>query len=223
MRKHNHYFKDVTHLTEVDVYRVCKLFGINDPSGALQHAIKKLLVAGGRGAGKDETRDIKEAIDTLQRYLELKREDDSPLPIKVINNAGSNVSVEVQKTSIGVEIRLLDSSTTALIKRLKAELDLCCGTLASKANIIKLAEDLEIAVRNERGYITVAGLPCIVANEKDACDTMDDVMRYKVENRANAVMITERLYNELKRMTNSVAVKCPKCETGGGPCYCGKR
>lgn len=70
-RKHSHYFKDVSQLTEVDVYRVCQLFNVDDPSGAIQHAIKKLLVAGGRGAGKDLRKDIQEAVDTLQRKLDL--------------------------------------------------------------------------------------------------------------------------------------------------------
>ena len=62
-RKHEHYFKDVATLNVIDVYRVLQLFGVTDP--CLQHAIKKLLVAGGRGAGKDITQDIGEAIDTL--------------------------------------------------------------------------------------------------------------------------------------------------------------
>lgn len=72
-RKHSHYFKPVGHLSVVDVYRVLDLFGVTDP--CLQHAAKKLLVAGGRGAGKDYRKDIQEAIDTLQRKLEMMDED----------------------------------------------------------------------------------------------------------------------------------------------------
>lgn len=72
-RKHNHYFKDVSHLRTVDVYRVLALFNVTDP--CIQHAVKKLLVAGGRGAGKDISRDIKEAIDSLQRWQEMRDED----------------------------------------------------------------------------------------------------------------------------------------------------
>lgn len=78
MRKHNHYFKDVERLTEVDVYRVCQLFNIDDPSGAIQHAIKKLLLPGQRGAGKDRRKDIQEAVDTLTRKLEMMDEDAQP-------------------------------------------------------------------------------------------------------------------------------------------------
>lgn len=72
-RKHAHYFKPVGGLTDVDVYRVLELFGVTDQ--ALGHAIKKLLVAGGRGAGKDIRQDVQEAIDTLQRWQEMRHED----------------------------------------------------------------------------------------------------------------------------------------------------
>lgn len=71
-REHGHYFRDVTFLQEVDIYRVLELFGITDQK--LGHAIKKLMVAGGRGH-KDIDKDIKEAIDTLQRWQEMRRED----------------------------------------------------------------------------------------------------------------------------------------------------
>lgn len=70
---HSHYYKDVAHLETVDVYRVLRLFNVTDP--CLQHAIKKLLVAGGRGAGKDITRDVQEAIDSLQRMQRMMEED----------------------------------------------------------------------------------------------------------------------------------------------------
>ena len=69
-----HYFKDVSHLTEVDVYRVCQLFGVNDASGAKHHAIKKLLVSGNRGA-KDNLQDVIEARNTLNRLITLMEED----------------------------------------------------------------------------------------------------------------------------------------------------
>jgi len=72
--KHSHYFKDVSDLDEVDVYRVCDLFEVNDPSGAKQHAIKKLLCSGQRGA-KDERKDLEEARDTINRKLEMMKED----------------------------------------------------------------------------------------------------------------------------------------------------
>lgn len=77
-RKHSHYYKDVSKFSSIDVYRVLHLFSVVDP--CLQHAIKKLLVAGGRGAGKDITQDVKEAVDSLVRWQEMRTEEaDSPL------------------------------------------------------------------------------------------------------------------------------------------------
>ena len=70
-RKHGHYYKDVSKLKAVDVYMVCKLFGVND--AAISHAVKKLLCSGQRGY-KDAEKDIREAIDTLQRYIEIESE-----------------------------------------------------------------------------------------------------------------------------------------------------
>lgn len=69
-RPHSHYFKDVSALKEIDIYAVCELFNVTDPSGATQHAIKKLLMSGQRGA-KDARRDLQEAADTLARKLQM--------------------------------------------------------------------------------------------------------------------------------------------------------
>jgi len=71
--RHSHYFKDVSNLSYIDVYRTLSLFNVTDP--CLQHAIKKLLVAGGRGAGKDICTDVQEAIDSLNRWKEMQEED----------------------------------------------------------------------------------------------------------------------------------------------------
>lgn len=72
-RQHNHYFKKVEGLADIDVYRVLKLWNVTDP--CIQHALKKLMVAGGRGAGKSIDKDIQEAIDSLVRWQEMQRED----------------------------------------------------------------------------------------------------------------------------------------------------
>ena len=72
--KYPKYFKDVGTLTEVDVYAVHHLFQINDPSGAVQHASKKLLLSGVRTGGKSMRKDISEARDTLTRWLQLNPE-----------------------------------------------------------------------------------------------------------------------------------------------------
>ena len=71
--KHSHYYKNVRHLSDIDAYRVLERFGVTDP--AIQHAVKKLLVAGGRGAGKDQLQDVQEAIHSLERFQEMRNED----------------------------------------------------------------------------------------------------------------------------------------------------
>lgn len=71
--KYPKYYKDVSHLHEVDVYAVHQLFGIADPSGAIQHASKKLLLSGVRTGGKTVYEDIREARDTLNRWLEMNQ------------------------------------------------------------------------------------------------------------------------------------------------------
>ncbi len=70
--KYPHYFKDVSYLKTVDVYRVLALFNVTDP--CIQHAIKKLLCAGDRG-DKSMIKDITEARDSLNRHLEMLNED----------------------------------------------------------------------------------------------------------------------------------------------------
>ena len=65
------YHKSTEGMDSVDVYAVHKLFNIQDPSGCIQHASKKLLLSGVRTGGKTKYDDIKEARDTLTRWLEL--------------------------------------------------------------------------------------------------------------------------------------------------------
>lgn len=71
---HLHYFKDVSNLKVIDVYRVLALFNVTDQ--VIGHAIKKLLVAGGRGAGKDIAQDIQEAKESLIRWQEMCKENE---------------------------------------------------------------------------------------------------------------------------------------------------
>ena len=68
------YYKRVDDLMEIDVYAVHHLFNIQDPSGAIQHASKKLLLSGVRTGGKSQFKDIREARDTLTRWLQLNIE-----------------------------------------------------------------------------------------------------------------------------------------------------
>ncbi|SUA63240.1 Uncharacterised protein [Oligella urethralis] len=71
LKQYSKYFRDVSELTYMDVYSVCQVFGISDPSGAIQHAIKKLLLSGVRTGNKSHYQDIEEARDTLNRWLEM--------------------------------------------------------------------------------------------------------------------------------------------------------
>jgi hypothetical protein len=72
-RRHGHYFRKVP-TTTIDVYRVCKAFEVTDP--AVEHAIKKCLLAGGRGT-KSFRQDIIEAMDSLSRCLEMLTEEEA--------------------------------------------------------------------------------------------------------------------------------------------------
>lgn len=69
--KHSHYFRPCPY-DSIDVYRVLSIFSVADP--CLQHAVKKLLVAGGRGH-KDISRDVQDAIDTLVRWQAMRDEE----------------------------------------------------------------------------------------------------------------------------------------------------
>lgn len=69
---HEHYFKDVSGISKLDIYRLLKLYEVEDP--CIQHAIKKLLCAGQRGA-KSPSKDVQEAKDSLTRYQEMEDED----------------------------------------------------------------------------------------------------------------------------------------------------
>ena len=71
------YYRDVRHLDVIDVYRIHALFRVDDPSGCLQHADKKILLSGVRTGGKPKIEDIREARDTLTRWLEMAQEDNA--------------------------------------------------------------------------------------------------------------------------------------------------
>ena len=68
----NPYIVDISKYNKLDIYRILKLYNVCDP--CLQHAIKKLLCAGKRGV-KNQTQDINEAVQSLQRFLEMQGED----------------------------------------------------------------------------------------------------------------------------------------------------
>ena len=72
--KYPKYYKKTNGVEAIDVYAVHQLFNIQDPSGCIQHASKKLLLSGVRTGGKSAYDDVKEARDTLTRWLEINQE-----------------------------------------------------------------------------------------------------------------------------------------------------
>lgn len=116
--KHPHYHKSVGHLETIDVYRVLERFNVTDP--ALQHAIKKLLVAGGRGL-KDLDKDIQEAIDTLTRFQEMRQEDlrTEPSVGEVADDAFREVLSRIQRPA--APLPMLEAVKQDLARRKRAK------------------------------------------------------------------------------------------------------
>lgn len=68
------YYKAIPkHWDSIDVYGVHHLFQIPDPAGMLQHSSKKLLLSGVRTGGKSQYDDVREARDTLNRWLAINK------------------------------------------------------------------------------------------------------------------------------------------------------
>lgn len=70
VRQHNHYFKDVSDIDQMDVYEVLKRFEVTDP--CLQHIVKKALCAGQRGH-KDFKKDLQDILDTAVRAVDINK------------------------------------------------------------------------------------------------------------------------------------------------------
>ncbi len=68
----SHYFRNTEHLDHIDIYRIIDLYQVNHP--CLQHALKKIICAGERGS-KDYETDVREAIRSLERALQMVAED----------------------------------------------------------------------------------------------------------------------------------------------------
>ena len=99
-KEYSHYYKKIPDGVEyIDVYRVLELFNVVDP--ALQHAVKKLLVAGDRGH-KDLIKDVREAVVSLERWIEMREEElqaDKPLIMKTDDSTNAvNWTVAELKT-----------------------------------------------------------------------------------------------------------------------------
>ena len=64
--------------TEIDTYAINKMFPVDDPTGCIIHARKKLLIPGVRSGGKSMLQDITEARDTLNRFIALMTSGQEP-------------------------------------------------------------------------------------------------------------------------------------------------
>lgn len=83
--KYPKYYKRIPlGMFEIDTYGINLLFPVDDPTGCIIHARKKLLVPGTRTGGKSMRKDIIEARDTLNRWLELTPDRD-PAVEQVVN------------------------------------------------------------------------------------------------------------------------------------------
>ena len=109
-RKHDHYFKQVSHLKEIDVYRVLELFAVTDP--ALQHVVKKALCAGLRGA-KDFEQDVREIYDTAARRLQMIAEDDNKHATDRTPGTGAADQISTAEGQGSSSIDILDSQRCA--------------------------------------------------------------------------------------------------------------
>ena len=69
-RNKSKYHREIKSGVFVDVYNVLMAFGVTNP--AMQHALKKMLAPGQRGV-KDTIQDMKEAIQSIERAIELEQ------------------------------------------------------------------------------------------------------------------------------------------------------
>lgn len=63
---------------EVDTYVINMMFPVDDDSGCVVHARKKLLIPGVRSGGKTLLKDVIEARDTLNRFIALHEPVEAP-------------------------------------------------------------------------------------------------------------------------------------------------
>ena len=74
--KYEKYFIDVSGYSKIDIYRYLELLP-GTRGHAIEHALKKLALCGVRTGGKSLIKDITEARDTLNRWLEMRAEDEA--------------------------------------------------------------------------------------------------------------------------------------------------
>ena len=93
--------------TEVDTYVINKMFPVDDPTGCILHARKKLLIPGVRSGGKSMLKDITEARDTLNRYIalmspEAEPKEDQPSPKQQLWVAWNRFMTDINLLRLGL-------------------------------------------------------------------------------------------------------------------------
>lgn len=64
-------YKDVSALNVIDPFQIHALFNIQDPTGCIQHASRKLLLGADEGQSTERFLDVMEARDALTRWLHI--------------------------------------------------------------------------------------------------------------------------------------------------------
>lgn len=72
IKRYPDHYRRVGDFEQIDAFAVLQMFNIQDPSGCIQHASRKLLMSG--NAPETVYRDIREARDTLTRWIQLNQE-----------------------------------------------------------------------------------------------------------------------------------------------------
>lgn len=133
--KHSKYKKPIPPgLKYLDVYRVCRIFQVNDSSGAIQHALKKLLCPGQRGV-KDRAQDLQEVIDSLK---ELQVMDDEfaekaePAPEKPVGEPVPQKLIDADPAIV----KAITDSVAHLVQR--GNLDLLLYAPTKKSNYVNV-------------------------------------------------------------------------------------
>lgn len=65
----------------IDTYAIALMFPVDDPTGCILHARKKLLIPGVRSGGKSMLKDVTEARDTLNRYIAMMEAAETPVTL----------------------------------------------------------------------------------------------------------------------------------------------
>lgn len=143
--KYSHYYKDVSKLKHIDVYRVLTLFNVSNP--CIQHAVKKLLCSGIRGTKTNET-DIREAIVSLNRALQMMAEDETLSPVDVTPRhvkSGKTGKLEIDNPTFAIPLSVKDCEEYYF----STSLGYWCIRYIRNGDVIRWEDDYYVQERSE--------------------------------------------------------------------------